>query len=167
MITNDICKALYALPAGVIVERRQPICRPVVAALLGAALMVVNFTLVDDKSGAMAMTLMLAGITMLFVGIILTIVRLSSSTRVPYHTPSKSYMRFRERYYDRELLGALQQAVAQGDKGAIDMLPTGNVSAITLIECRAKDGSIEAYAIYEYANFDNKLVGEVKLLRHR
>ena len=53
MILEDISRALYALPSGVVVERRQPVYRPMLIAVVGAVLLVVNFLLVDDKSGAM------------------------------------------------------------------------------------------------------------------
>ena len=167
MITGDICKALYALPTGVVAARRQSVCRPTVIALVGAALLVLNFVLVDDKSGAMGMSLMVAGITMLIYGVVIAIVHLMSDRRVPYHKTTKRYMRFRERYYDREQLAELQKAVARGDRAGIEALPQGNVAAITLVECYAHDRSIVAYAIYEYTNFDNKLIGEVKLVGGR
>lgn len=164
MIIEDICKALYALPTGVVSARRQPVCRPTIIALVGAALLVLNFALVDDKSGAVGMTLMVAGVAMLLYGAIIAIVRLASDKCVPYHEATKRYMRFKERYYDREHLAELQKAVARGDRAGIEALPTGNVAAITLVECYAPDRSIVAYALYEYSNFDNKLIGEVKLV---
>lgn len=164
MILEDISKVLYALPSGVVVERRQPVCRPTLVAVVGAVLLVANILLVDDKSGALGMTLMAAGVTMLLYGAIVAITRLMSDKRVPYHTPTKHYMCTKERYYDREQLAELQKAVARGDRAGIEALPAGNVAAITLIECYAHDRSIVAYAIYEYVNFDNKLIGEVKLI---
>lgn len=161
---EDICRALYALPAGVVSARRQPVCRPTIIALAGAALLVLNFALIDDKSGAVGMSLMVAGEAMLLYGAIIAIMRLTSDTRVPYHTATKRYMRFRERYYDRKQLAALQKAVADGDSAGIEALPTGNVAAITLVECYAPDRSIVAYALYEYTDFDNRLIGEVRLV---
>ena len=164
MILEDISRALYALPSGVVVERRQPVYRPMLIAVVGAVLLVVNFLLVDDKSGAMGMSLMVAGIAMLLYGVIVAITRLTSDKREPYHTPTKRYMHTKERYYDREYLVALQKAVARGDSAGIEALPAGNVAAITLVECYSHDRSIVAYAIYEYVNFDYMLIGEVKLI---
>ena len=166
MIKQDICKALYALPGGVVEPRRQPICGPVVAALIGAALLVVNVVALDDKSGAVGMTLMVVGVAMLLYGAFVALVRRSSDDRTPYHTPSKGYFQSRERYYDRAQLSELQRAISRGDKGAIDALPNGNVAAITLVECWTKDRSIEAYGIYEYAEFGYRLIGEVKVVTH-
>ena len=111
MIKTDICKALYALPGDAICERRKPICKPLCAAIIGAVLLVINFTVIEDASGALGMTLMTVGIVALLYGTIMTIVRLMSDDRVPYHAPSKSYFKSRERYYDRALLTPLRQAL--------------------------------------------------------
>lgn len=164
MIKTDICKALYALPGDAVCERRKPICKPLCAAIIGAALLVINFTVIEDASGALGMTLMTVGIAALLYGAIMTIVRLMSDDRVPYHAPSKSYFKSRERYYDRTQLSELQRAIASGDRKAIDALPCGNVAAITLVECFTKDRGIETYAIYEYAEFGYRIIGNVKVV---
>ena len=164
MIKHDICKALYALSDGAVSQRRQPICGHLIVALVGLVLLVINFVVVDDMSGALGMTLMVAGVVMFLYGTIIGIVRLMSNERVPYHTATKRYMRFSERYYNREQLADLSKAVASGDDDAIEAVTRGNIAAITLVECAASDRSIVAYAIYEYVDFDNRLIGEVKVV---
>ena len=164
MITNDICKVLYALPGGVVVPRRQPLTKPLVATILGAVLLIINLVAIDDKAGALSMLTMVVGITLLMVGIIMIVVRLTSSTRVPYHTPSKRYMCYDERYYDRAQLAELKRYVAAGDRAKIEALPTGNISAVTLVECSAADDSLVAMAIYEYIELENRLVDSVKII---
>lgn len=164
MIANEICEALYALPGGVVAPRRRPICKPLCLALLGAVLLIVNFVAVTDKSGALSMSLMVLGIALFAYGAIVTIVRLSSDDRVPYHLPSKRHMRYSERYYSREQLADVQRALASGDAKAIAALPTGNVSAITVVGYHAADGSIDAFAAYEYVAFDSKIIGEVYMM---
>lgn len=165
MIETNICEALYALPGGVVVPRRQPIGKPAMAAIVGAVLLVINFLAINDKSGALGMMLMVAGITLLLFGIIIIAVRLTSDKRVPYHTPSKRYMCYCERYYDRAQLEMLKKYVASGDRVMIDSLQTGNVAAITLVEYSSADDSLVAYALYEYFEFDNRLIGQVKIIR--
>ena len=164
MITNDICKVLYALPGGVVVPRRQPITKPLMTTILGAVLLIINLVAIDDRAGALSMFTMLAGVTLLIVGLVLIVVRLTSSTRVPYHTPSKRYMCYDERYYDRAQLAELRRYVDRGDRAKIDALPTGNISAVTLVECSAADDSLVALAIYEYIEFENRLVERVKVI---
>ena len=47
----------------------------------------------------------------------------------------------------------------------IDSIETSSISAITLAECSTKDGTMVAYALYEYDNYEDRLVGEVKIIR--
>lgn len=165
MIEHNICEALYALPGGVVEPRRQPVCKPILATIVGAVLLFINFLAIDDKSGALGMTLMVAGITLLLFGIVVTIARLTSDKRIPYHTPSKRYMRYSERYYDRAQLEMLKKYVSSGDRLMIDSLQTSNVSAITLVEYHSVDDTLIAYAIYEYYEFDNRLISEIKIIQ--
>ena len=74
-------------------------------------------------------------------------------------------MCYRERYYDRAQLEMLKKYVASGDRMMIDSLQTGNVAAITLEEYSSADDSLVAYALYEYFEFDNRLIGEIKIIR--
>lgn len=165
MIEHNICEALYALPGGVVEPRRQPVCKPILATIVGAVLLFINFLAIDDKSGALGMTLMVAGITLLLFGIVVTIARLTSDKRIPYHTPSKRYMRYSERYYDRAQLEMLKKYVSSGDRLMIDSLQTGNVAAITLVEYHSVDDTLIAYAIYEYYEFDNRIISEIKIIQ--
>lgn len=165
MIEHNICEALYALPGGVVEPRRQPVCKPILATIVGAVLLFINFLAIDDKSGALGMTLMVAGITLLLFGIVVTIARLTSDKRIPYHTPSKRYMRYSERYYDRAQLEMLKKYVSSGDRLMIDSLQTSNVAAITLVEYHSADDTLIAYAIYEYYEFDNRLISEIKIIQ--
>ena len=57
MITEDICKALYALPGGVVTPRRRTIVIPAVAAAVGVVLLIINFLAIDDSDSITAMTL--------------------------------------------------------------------------------------------------------------
>ena len=43
MIEHNICEALYALPGGVVEPRRQPVCKPILATIVGAVLLFINF----------------------------------------------------------------------------------------------------------------------------
>lgn len=160
MLTEDICKALYALPGGVVVPRRRTATTPIIITLLGAALLVINFVAVEDSAGATAMTLITAGATLLLYGLVTTIIRLKSKTTVPYDVEAKCYMHHRERYYEHELLPALRKAVTSNDAEAIEDMPTSNIAAIILIEYRTPGGRRSAYAMYEYKEFDYKPIGE-------
>jgi hypothetical protein len=46
----------------------------------------------------------------------------------------------------------------------IDILRTSNISALTLAEYRTKDGSLRALALYEYIDYEDRLVSEVTII---
>lgn len=158
MLTEDICKALYALPGGVVKPRRRTAVKPVIITLIGAALLVINSMAVEDSAGATAMTLITAGVILLGYGIVATIVRLRSTATVPYDEEAKCYMHYRERYYNHELLPAVRRAIAANDTEGLEQLPTSNVSAIIVIEYRTPGGRRTAYALYEYKEFAYRLI---------
>ncbi len=158
MLTEDICKALYALPGGVVVPRRRTVVMPMIITFIGVALLVMNSMMVEDSAGATAMTLTMAGTIMLCYGIVATIVRLRSKSMVPYDQEAKCYMRYRERYYDHELLSAVRKALATNDDECLEQLPTSSISAIILVEYRTPGGRRAAYALYEYQEFEYRLI---------
>lgn len=161
----EICEALYALPGGVVVERRRPIFKPMIFALLGVVLLVVNIVVVDSSMETLCILLMVLGVGLLGYGVVVVAMRLMSDERVPYHTPSKRYMSYTESYYDRSHLAELQRAVARGDESAIASIETSNVAAITLVSYRATDNSLAAYALYHYVDMEYCLIGEVTIRR--
>jgi hypothetical protein len=165
MKTNDICKALYALPGGVVEPRRRPVMKPVVLALIGVVLLILAMVAVEDKSSALSMGLIVVGATLACYGVIVSVVRMSGSERVPYHLPSRGYMRYVERYYEREQLPKLLGALSRSDRAAIDAIPTGNVAAVTLVSYYAADDSLDVYAVYEYVDLERRRVGEVVIVK--
>lgn len=164
MNLQDICEALYALPSRRVVARRRTVTKALATILLGVALLVINFCLVEDGSGSMSMTLMVVGISLAAYGLIRCIILATSKQTVPYDTKSRSYMRYRERYYDRALLAPLRQALESGDVGSLDNMPTTNIAAITVAEYRTSDGSLAAFAIYEYHESGNERISDIRIV---
>lgn len=160
----DICEALYALPGGVVVSRRRSLLKPIAYLCAGIVLFIINLVAVEDKNGALGMLLMVGGIALAAYGIFAIIACFAASEGVPYDTEARRYMVRRERYYDHELLKPLSDAVARGDKEAIDSMPTTNVARLTLVEYRTPGTGRTAWAIYEYVDFANRLYGEVKIV---
>ena len=164
MNLHDICEALYALPSGRVVARRRIITKALATMLLGVALLITNIFAVEDSAGALSMTLMVVGISLAAYGLIRCIVIASSKECIPYDTKRGEYMRYRERYYDRALLTPLRQALDAGDVGSLDDMPTTNIAAITVAEYRTSDGSLAAYAIYEYHESGNERVSDIRIV---
>lgn len=161
MNTFEISEALYALPGGVVEARRRPIFKPMALALVGVVLLIINTVAIDSSMEALSMLLLVAGAGLAGYGIVVSAMRLVSDERVPYHTTSKRYMCYSERYYDRSQLEALQSALKRGDEDALASIPTSNISAITLVCYRSKDGSIVAYALYHYVDMEYCMIGDV------
>lgn len=157
----EISEALYALPGGVVESRRRPIFKPMALALVGVVLLIINTVAIDSSMEALSMLLLVVGVGLAGYGIVVSAMRLVSDERVPYHTPSKRHMCYSERYYDRSQLEALQSALKRGDEDALASIPTSNISAITLVGYRSKDGSIVAYALYHYIDMEYCMIGDV------
>jgi hypothetical protein len=73
-------------------------------------------------------------------------------------------MKYHERYYDHAQKAILVAAIKSGDMQRIDILRTSNISALTLAEYRTKDGSLRALALYEYIDYEDRLVSEVTII---
>lgn len=157
----EIREALYALPGGVVESRRRPIFKPIALVFIGIVLLVINFVAIDSSMEALSMLLLVLGVGVMIYGIIVVVMRRGSEEDVPYHTPSKSYMRYSERYYDHSQLGKLQSAIESGARSEIDSIDTSNISAIILACYRSADGSIVAYGLYHYVDMEYCLIGDV------
>ena len=165
MIRQDICEALYALPNGVVQPRRRSVVRPLCIAFIGVAVMVANVIFTGFSNDALSMLLVVVGVSLVLYGIIAMMMRMVGDEQAPYHTPSRCYMKYREHYYSHEKLAELKVAISMHDIEHIDSIETSSISAITLAECSTKDGTMVAYALYEYDNYEDRLVGEVKIIR--
>lgn len=165
MIRQEVCEALYALPNGVVQPRRRSITMSAIIAIVGAALLAAYFLLFSSNSGALGMSLIVVGGALLIYGLVVAVVRIASNDTVPYHTATKSYMSYRERFYAHENAAELKAAIAANDRERIEKIATSNVSALTLAECCTKDGSIVALALYEYANYEDRLTDKVTIIR--
>ena len=164
MNKQDICEALYALPTGRVVARRQTIIKPLIISLLGLVLLFIDWFAIEQRGEALSLTLILVGITLLIYGAVRIIAIPLNKECVPYDNKRGCYLLYRERYYDRTLLPALQRAVDIGDLRALEDMPTTNISAVVLSEYRSRDGSLIAYGIYEYVEEDYRAVGKPKII---
>ena len=148
MNTDNICKALYALPQGVVTPKRESVAREIMVLILGIALLIFNSMLGDQSAETLSMALLTAGIGMILYGIIVASVRASNRREVPYDNEAKGFMKYRERYYDRSFIEPITQALERGDYEAIEIMPTTNIAAVMLVEYRS--AKRRAYALYEY-----------------
>lgn len=149
MNTENICKALYALPNKHIVARRESIIKPIIIAIIGVITLTINSAYVGNDAEALSMAFITAGVALILYGLLVAIMRTNSSKLVPYDNDAKCYLKYRERYFDRELVAPIIKALKSGDIVAIDQMPTTHIAAVTLVEYSSKSG-IKAYGLYSY-----------------
>ena len=111
------------------------------------------------------MVLIVVGGALLLYALGVIMVRMINHDTVPYHTPSKSYMSYRERYYTHDKAAELKAAIADKDYNRLEAVETSNISALIVAECRTRDGSIVALALYEYAIFEHLMVDKVAIIQ--
>lgn len=165
MNTENICKALYALPGGVVSPRRQSLTSPIIITIVGIAFVVINYVALTDAPEALSMLMLTLGIGLLLYGALVLVMRLSNPKQVPYDNRSHSFFKYKERYFERELVAPIQQALGRGDTMAIDEMPTTNIAAVTLVEYRSKSG-IRAYCLYEYGESNYRPITQPTILGH-
>ena len=165
MKLKDICEAVDALPGGVVEARRRPVFKPAALTVSGAVLLIADILAVDSSSsGNLAAGLLMIGSILFFGGAIAIAVRMLGDQRTPYYVTDGSYLRRRERYYDRGRLAELRRAVEAGDIAALDAIPESDVSALTLVEYYSAKSDLRALCIYEYAEFELRAVCAVKIV---
>lgn len=162
MNRDNICKALYALPNGVVTPKRESIARQIVVGLIGLALLTVNLLFVDPSADTLSMALLTSGAGMVLYGIVVGAVRYNQEREVPYDNEARGYMSYRERYYDRAFIQPIIRALEYGDIEAIETMPTTNIASVMLVEYRSKYR--RAYSLLEYSEEEYRPIGKVKIL---
>ena len=153
------------MPNGVVQPRRRPIKRPVITAIVGVALLITALLMPSTKEGMLEMALIIGGGALLLYGLCVVMMRYINHDTAPYHTPSRSYMSYRERYYTIDKSAELKAAIADKDYNRLEAVETSNISTLIVAECRSKDGSIVALALYEYAIFEHLMVDRVTIIQ--
>ena len=88
MDKNRLCTALYALPGDIVVKHRKPLFVPLLMAAAGAGLLGLNAFLEDAALNNLKSAIALVGGTLLVIGAVWALARLSGSQGTPYHRPT-------------------------------------------------------------------------------
>lgn len=163
MDRNTLCRALYALPAGTVVKRRKSLFVPLLIAVAGGGLLVVNTFLEGAALDNQKSAVVFVGGTLLLVGLLWLVVRLGAQG-VPYHLPSKSYMRFDELYFDRSLQSEVTGRLEAGDLDGLLRLPRQTIPAVAVMLCRTRDNTLAAGRAFAYAELEYKPLGEMNIM---
>ncbi len=159
-----LSKALYALPEDNVVKRRKPLFVPSLLAVTGAGLLVLNTMLEDAALNNLKSAIVFAGGTLLVVGALWALSRLTSAQGVPYHRPSRSFMRFEELYFDRSLQRDVTGRIAAGDLDGLLRLPRQAIPAVAVMVCRSRDNALAACQAFEYADLEYRPLSELKVM---
>lgn len=162
MNTDNICKALYALPGGAITPKSESIASQMIIALVGVALLTINSLFVDPRLDSLFMALLTCGVAMVLYGIVVGGVRYARGRKVPYDNELREYMKYRERYFDREFIRPIMRALERGDIEALDTMPTTNIAQVVLVEYSSKYR--KAYSLMEYHDTEYRVIGEPTIL---
>ena len=133
MDKNRLCTALYALPGDIVVKHRKPLFVPLLMAAAGAGLLGLNAFLEDAALNNLKSAIALVGGTLLVIGAVWALARLSGSQGTPYHRPSRSFMRFEELYFDRSLRGEVTGRIADGDLEGLLRMPRQSIPAVAVM----------------------------------
>jgi hypothetical protein len=132
---------------------------------VGIALLITALLMPSTKEGTLEMALIVGGGVLMLYGLCVVMIRYINHDTVPYHTPSKSYMSYRERYYTQDKAAELKAAIADKDYNRLEAIETSNISALIVAECRTNDDSIVALALYEYAIFEHIMMDKVTIIQ--
>ena len=163
MDKNRLCTALYALPGDIVVKHRKPLFVPLLMAAAGAGLLGLNAFLEDAALNNLKSAIALVGGTLLVIGAVWALARLSGSQGTPYHRPSRSFMRFEELYFDRGIRSDVMQAVSDGDAERLLGMKRAQVPALTVALYRTPGNRFAAMQAFEYADLEYKPLTELKI----
>ena len=164
MDKNRLCTALYALPGDIVVKHRKPLLVPLLMAAAGAGLLGLNAFLEDAALNNLKSAIALVGGTLLVIGAVWALARLSGSQGTPYHRPSRSFMRFEELYFARSLRGEVTGRIADGDLEGLLRMPRQSIPAVAVMVCRTRDNALAACQAFEYAELEYKPLCQMKVM---
>ena len=143
MDKNRLCTALYALPGDIVVKHRKPLLVPLLMAAAGAGLLGLNAFLEDAALNNLKSAIALVGGTLLVIGAVWALARLSGSQGTPYHRPSRSFMRSDRPDRRRRSGGVAPHAEAVDPGGCGDGVPHARQRAGRLPGVRVRGTGVQ------------------------
>ena len=165
MDIKDFNEELYASSNGVIVERRQNIIVPILALLVGVALLVANY-FIDNGSDTnnLKSALVLIGGAISLVAVALCGTRIFGGG-APYHTKDKCFLTRKQYAFDRAKQDDVVKAVKSCDKSALDAIGESDIAGISVICYYSPQSKFCAMQAFAYEEFVYKAISELKMNR--
>lgn len=165
MKNYEMSRALYALPGGVICPRRKPVAIPIIVALVGVVMLVVNAMIPAQASYVnLKSAMVMFGAVFVLVGVIISIIRFSGASNSPWHVADGCFLKREELKFVKERSAEIRNLVRKGDFTTLRSLPEDGVSAVTAVIYSSPRGSFCAVQVFEYIDLELQPVDEMKVV---
>lgn len=166
MDKNLMSETLYALSNNEIVKRRKPLTKPIVWSVVGALLILCDFTVLSHfNSDALHLTIVVAAGTMLVIGLTMLFRGLISGDGVPFYQVTGTYVEYEEIYFSKDLRSKVMALCKSGDAAALRALSDSNIPAIVVALYETRDKEICAMQPFEYSELEYRALDEMRLFR--
>jgi hypothetical protein len=158
MDINSFNEALYASSNGVVVERRRNTIVPILALLVGVAILVVNYFIENgsDANNLKSALVLIGGATTL-VSVALCGVRIFGAGE-PYHTVDKCFLVRKQYSFERTQHDSVIKAVEACDKLALSTIKESDIAAISVICYYSTQSKFCAMQAFTYEEFVYKSI---------
>lgn len=151
----DVCKALYALPGGVVVQRRKSFLKPFIVFVVGILLLGVNAIIPGGADYVnLKSAIVLFGATFALLGVGLMILRMGDGGLAPFHKDDGCFLKSHVLKFDKQKQAQVTQLVRSGDFEKLCALPTDEVSGVTVVVYSSPRSSFCAAQPFEYCDFE-------------
>lgn len=155
---------IYSQAEGAIVPRRKSIVKPAALAAAGTGLLVLNGMIeATVQNGNLKSALLLFGAVFAIVGIIMTVIRLSGTSKAPYCVKDGCFLDKKELIFTKEQKNIVVDLLRKGDFATLRSLEQSDVSALTVIEYSSPKSRVVACQAFEYLELELRPVCDLTL----
>ena len=165
MKNYDMCEALYALPDGIVVPRRKPLAVPLLVAVVGVAMLVVNALIPATAEYAnLKSAVVLFGAAFVLVGAIISVLRFKGTQTAPWHVQDGCFLKKEVLKFVKERSSMVRDLVRKGDFATLRSLPDDGVSAVTVVLYSSPRGGFCAAQVFEYVDLELQPVDKIMIV---
>lgn len=162
MDIKNFNEALYASSNGDVVERRRNTIIPVLALIVGIALLVGNYFIENSSdSNNLKSALVLIGGAITLISIALCGVRIFGAGE-PYYKSDKCFLIRKQYSFDRTQYDSVIKAVEACDKLALDAIEEGSIAGISVLCYYSPLSKYCVMQAFAYEEFIYKSITELK-----
>ena len=164
MSKYDMCEMIYAQTEGAIIPRRRSVVVPIMVLVLGIVLLGLTAVIESTvENGNLRSALMLFGAIFAIVGIIMTVIRLSGTSKAPYCVKDGCFLDKKELKFTKEQKNIVVDLLRKGDFATLRSLEQSDVSALMVIEYSSPKSRVAACQAFEYLELELRPVSDLVL----